>query len=64
MATIKGIIKMKKKTGESISSLHIDSQMITSAEGISNYFNNFFTSVAKKILSSQQKKNTLILPWP
>ena len=55
MATIEGIIKMKKKSGESILSLQIDSQMITSAEGISNYFNNFFTSVAKKVLSSQQK---------
>ena len=40
---------MKKKSGESISSLLIDDQIITSAKEISNYFNNFFTSVAVKI---------------
>ena len=40
---------MKKKSGESISGLPIDGQIITSAKEISNYFNNFFTSVAVKI---------------
>ena len=40
---------MKKKSGESISSLPVDGQIITSAKEISNYFNNFFTSVAVKI---------------
>ena len=40
---------MKKKSGESISSLPIDDQIITSAKEISNYFNNFLTSVAVKI---------------
>ena len=65
--TIKGIISMKKKSDESISSLLIDSQIITSAKEICNYFNNFLTSVAvkinKKIVKSKTKK-TLILPWP
>ena len=56
---------MKKKSGESISSLLIDDQIITSAKEISNYFNNFFTSVAVKINKNivKSKKNTLILPW-
>ena len=40
---------MKKKCDESISNLLIDGQIITSAKEISNHFNNFFTSVAKKI---------------
>ena len=40
---------MKKKSDKSISSLLTDSEMITSAKEISNHFNNFFTSVAKKI---------------
>ena len=39
---------MKKKSDKSISSLLIDGQ-ITSAKEISNYFNNFFTSVTEKI---------------
>ena len=47
--TIKGIINMKKKSDKSISSLLIDGQIITSAKEISNHFNNFFTSAAKKI---------------
>ena len=47
--TVKGIINMKKKSDVSISSLLIDGQIITSAKEISNYFNNFFTRVAKKI---------------
>ena len=56
---------MKQKSGESISGLPIDGQIITSAKEISNYFNNFFTSVAVKINKNivKSKKNTLILPW-
>ena len=46
--TTKGIINMKKKSGKSISSLLIDGQIIASAKEISNYFHNFFTSVAVK----------------
>ena len=49
LQTIKGIINMKKKSDESISSLLIDGQIITSAKKFSNHFNNFFKSVAKKI---------------
>ena len=57
---------MKKKSDESISSLLIDGQIITSAKEISNHFNNFFTNVAKKINKKycQTKTNTLILPLP
>ena len=57
---------MKKKSNESISSLLIDGQIITSAKEISNHFNNFFTSVVKKINKKycQAKTNTFILPWP
>ena len=40
---------MKKKSDESISSLLIDGQIITSAKEIFNHFDNFFTTVAKKI---------------
>ena len=47
--TIKGIINMKKESDESISSLLIDGEIISGAKEISNYFNNFFTSVAEKI---------------
>ena len=52
---------MKKKSGESISGLPIDGQLITSAKEISNYFNNIFTSVAVKInknIVKSKKKNT------
>ena len=66
---------MKKKSDDSISSLLIDSQIISSAKEISNYFNNFFTSVAvrinKNIVKSTKKtflsylghenKNTIFL---
>ena len=59
--TIKRIIKMRKKSEESISSLQIYGQIITSAQQISNYFNNFFTSVAVKInkntVKSKKKKH-------
>ena len=47
--TIKGIISMKKESDVSISSLLIDDEIKSSAKEISNYFNNFFTSVIKKI---------------
>ena len=47
--TIKGIINMKKGSDESISSLLIDGEIISSAKEISNYFNNYFTSIAEKI---------------
>ena len=46
---IKGIINIKKESDESISSLLIDREIISSAKEISNYFNNFFLSVAEKI---------------
>ena len=52
---------MKKKSGESISGLPIDGQIITSAKEISNYFDNFFTSVAVKInknIVKSKKKHT------
>ena len=51
---------MKKKSDDSISSLLIDSQ-ISSAKEISNYFNNFFTSVAVRInknIVKSTKKHT------
>ena len=64
--TIKGIINMEKKSDESISSLLIDCQIITSTKEISNYFNNFFTSVAvkinKNIVKSKKKKHTHTYP--
>ena len=53
---------MKTKSEKSISSLLIDDQIIASANEISNYFNNFFTSVAveinKNIVKSKKKKST------
>ena len=64
--TIKGIINMKKESGESISSLLIYGEIISSAKEISNYFNNFFTSVAEKINKNivKSKKHTYpIWPW-
>ena len=52
---------MKTKSEKSISSLLIDDQIIASANEISNYFNNFFTSVAveinKNIVKSKKKKH-------
>ena len=63
--SIKGIINMKKESDESISSLLIDGEIISSAKEISNYFNNCFTSVAEKINKNTAKsKKALILPWP
>ena len=51
---------MKKKSDESVSSLLIDGEIITSAKELSNYFNNFFTSVAEKIniKIAKSKKHT------
>ena len=52
---------MKKKSEESISSLLIDSQIITSAQQSSIYFNNFLNSVAVKInknIAKSKKKHT------
>ena len=40
---------MKKESEESIFSLLIDGEIISSAKEISNYFNNYFTSIAEKI---------------
>ena len=61
--TIKGIINMKKESGKSISSLVIDGEIISSAKKISNYFNNFLTSVVEKINKNIVKsKKTLIVP--
>ena len=65
--TIKGTINVKKESGESVSSLLIDGEIITSAKEISNYSNKLFTSVTKKInknIVKSKKKKTLILPWP
>ena len=72
--TIKGIINMKNKSDESVSSLLIDKQLITSARQISNHFNNFFTSIAEIINKNiakakkthllhcgQENKNTILL---
>ena len=67
--TITGIINMKNKSDKSISSLLIDGQIIASAKEISNYFNNFFTSVAKKInknivkLKKKQKQKKRTYPY-
>ena len=47
--TIKGIINIKNKSHESISSFLIDNQLKTSAKQISNHFNNFFTSAVEKL---------------
>ena len=47
--TIKGIINLKNKSDESISSLLIDSQLITIAKQISNHFNNFIISITEII---------------
>ena len=47
--TIKGIINIKNKSDESISSILIDNQLTTSGKQISNHFHNFFTSTAEKI---------------
>ena len=60
------IIKMKKNSDKSISSLLIDCQIVTSAKKISNYFNTFFTSVAVKTNKNivKSKKHTCPLPWP
>ena len=65
--TIKEIINMKKKSDNSISSLLIDGQIISSAKEISSNFNNFlevllYIIINKNIVKS--KKKTLILPWP
>ena len=52
---------MKTKSEKSISSLLIDDQIIASANDISNYFNNFFASVAVEInknIVKSKKKNT------
>ena len=51
---------MKKGSDKSISSLLIDGEIISSAKEISNYFNNFFTSVAEKINKNivKSKKHT------
>ena len=57
---------MKKKSDESVSNVLIDGQIITCVKEISNYFNNFFASVAVKINKNivKAKKSILILPWP
>ena len=40
---------MKNRSDESVSSLLIDNQLITSAKKTSSHFNNCFTSIAEKI---------------
>ena len=74
--TIKEIINMKKKSDNSISSLLIDGQIISSAKEISNNFNNFlevllYIIINKNIVKSKKKtylfylghenKNTIFL---
>ena len=51
---------MKKMSDKSISSLLINGEIITSAKEISNYFNNFFTIVTKKMNKNivKSKKHT------
>ena len=51
---------MESKSDESISSLLIDDQLITSAKQISNHFNNFLTSIAEKINRDIVKAKKLI----
>ena len=51
---------MKKKSGESVSILLIDGEIITSAKEASNHFNNFLTSAAEK----NQNKPKHILSRP
>ena len=53
---------MKKGSDESISSLLIDGEIISSAKEISNYFNNFFTSVAEKINKNYVNKRKHTYP--
>ena len=63
--TIKGIINMKNKSDESIFSVLIDNQLITSTKQISNHFKIFFTSIAEKINKHcQSKKNSSFISWP
>ena len=58
--TTKGIINLKNKSDESISSLLIDSQLITSAKQISNHFNNFIISITKINRNIVEAKKNLI----
>ena len=51
---------MKNKFDESISSLLIDNQLITSAKQISDYLNNVFTSITEKINRNTVKAKKLI----
>ena len=64
--TIKGIINMKNKSDESISSLLIDNQLINSAKQISYDFNKFFTSIGEKINRNivKLKKPSSFISWP
>ena len=57
---------MKNKSDESILNLLIDYQLITSAKQISNYFNNFFTSIAEKIKRNivKPKNPSSSVSWP
>ena len=59
--TTEGITNTKNKSGESISGLLIDNQLITSAKQVSNHFNNFFLQVLlKKINRNSVKIKKLI----
>ena len=51
---------MKSKSDESVSSLLIDNQSITSDKQMSNHFNNYFTSIAENINIKMVKKTQLI----
>ena len=53
---------MKKGSDESISSLLIDGEIISSAKEISNYFNNYFTSIAEKINKNIVRSKKTHLP--
>ena len=65
MADHKGDSKHKNKSDESISSLLIDNQLITSAKQISDHFNNFFTSIAEKVNRNnvKAKKKSSFISW-
>ena len=46
---IKSIININKKEKKDVNCLKVDDQQATDSFLISNYFNKFFTTIAKKI---------------
>ena len=53
---IKSIININKKEKKDINCLKVDDQQATDPFVISNYFNKFFTTIAKKIESKIVQK--------